>query len=103
MKITIKSAALQPKKPGEEDGMPTYRVTANVNFIQRGDGSYSESDGVGTVYDLSVEVDGRDLEAEHVSGMKLPHELVNEVFWELCDGENPVCEAWRQLHNEQPA
>ncbi len=90
MNIKIHSAVLKPLQENESLGMPTYRVVATV-------------DGKNTVYDLSVEVDGRDLEAEHVIGWEAQTaEEVNQIFWTLCESDDPICVAWRELHNQQP-
>jgi hypothetical protein len=90
-KFKIQSATLQPKQEDEEDGMPTYRVRAIDNTT-----------GHHTTYDMSVEVDGREMEASWVDGMRLSQEMINELFWTLCDSDDPVCVDWRNLHNEQP-
>lgn len=83
--IKIHSAVLKPLAEGESLGMPTYRVVATV-------------DGKNTVYDMSVEVDGRDLDFVYVIGWEADHDTVNQIFWELCESPDPVCVAWRELH-----
>ena len=91
MNIKIQSAVLKALAENESLGMPTYRVVATV-------------DGKNTDYDLSVEVDGREMEAEHVVGWEATTpEEVNQIFWTLCESEDPICVAWRELHNQQPA
>jgi len=98
MKFKIHSATLQPKQEDEEEGMPTYRVCAQSRQMVD-----EEVTGFNTTYDMSVEVDGREMEATWVDGMRLPPEMINELFWTLCDSDDPVCVAWRNLHNEQNA
>lgn len=88
--IKIHFAVLKPLSEGEAPGMPTYCVVATVN-------------GNVTVHNMSVEIDGRDLETEFVGGWEADPATVNEIFWELCESEDPVCVAWRELHNNQPA
>ncbi len=76
MQIELTEVVQLPLEAGEEPGMPTYRVTGKL-------------DGKPFVVKSSVEIDGRDIEHEHVSGVDFvdDFDITDTYFVALCQND----------------
>jgi hypothetical protein len=79
-KITVNKVTLVPDEPGDEPGMPTFLV--DMTWM----GSMCE-------YHVSVELDGRDAEWEHVGGDDPAGDLDAPTWGEWTDEQVTVYEA----------